>query len=133
MRLRGPTAAVDGCNGDSYSAGDRYFSKFKTRTSRMQVRSLISSAKLQTVTERHMHWAMVLSRNTLLLFSSGKFGHYYTDPSISSTTVNFSLFWLLLPYLMVEMISFGLLFPKCKNSKLQVQCLFNLMEPEFYI
>jgi len=47
----------------------------------------------------------------LLLFFPGKFGHYYTDPSITSITVNFSLFWLLVPYLTVEMISSGLLFP----------------------
>ena len=44
MRLRGPTAAVAGCDDDSYNAGDGYFSKFETRTSRMQVRSLTSSA-----------------------------------------------------------------------------------------
>jgi hypothetical protein len=124
MMLRGPTAAVAECDDESYSAGDGYFSKSEPRNSRMQVRSLTLSAKLLIDAERYTRWAMLQSRNMLLIFSSGKFEHYCTDPSISSTTVNFSPFWLLLQYLTVEMISFGLLLLYCKDSKLQVQCIF---------
>jgi hypothetical protein len=121
-----PTAAVDGFDDDSYSAGDGYFSKFETRTSRMQVRSLTSSAKLLIDTDLHTHWSMLQSRNTLLVFSSGQFGHYCTDPSISSTTVNFSPFWLLLPYLTVEMISSGIFFLSVRIRSFRYKVYLNV-------